>query len=185
MSLPTQSATTRSPSTRSSNNPPTSRMERARALFSRRSNVETSTTSTTPPQSPKTPMTLNMEGLSSFTFPPQTTTTTSPRSSVGPAQVPTIIITSQPTTPNSQQQQPQQPSATAVPAGSRPTSAQRFVDPADQHLADLVSEGRRRKNKPEVVERRCFRKIANKETRARVTGTLIAGLVKSLSKRAF
>lgn len=181
-----QTASRRSPSTRSAIHPPASRLERVRSgvrqLFSGQSAVGTASS---PPESPKTPrlaLGLNNLSLTRLVIPhlSRPTLVHSPQSpqSLPPATASDTAATSHPFSPSSLLQQPDQPNIFVLPSRSRHNSTSRFVDPAEQQLAELVNEGRQRRNKTHQTNRRCGPKIKSKKIRSRILGCFISGLVK-------
>jgi hypothetical protein len=184
-----QTATRRSPPSRSATHRPASRIEQIRVgilqMFSGQSTVGNASS---PPQSPKTPrLALGLNNISStrLVLPhlSRTTRTPSPQSPHSlPQHAPTIETqaTSRPTTGNSLREQPQQPNTSALPSHYRHNSTHRFVDPAEQHLAALVSDGRRRRHKTHEIERRCAPKVKNNKIRAKIWSCFVSGLVRPL-----
>jgi hypothetical protein len=189
MPLIRQTATRRSPPTRSTTRRPASRIEQIRVgilqMFSGRSTVGNASS---PPQSPKTPrleLALNNISSTRLVLPhlSRTTTTPSPQSPHSlPQYTPTIeaLASSRPTTGNSLREQSRQLNTSALPSHYRHNSTHRFVDPAEQHLAALVGEGRRRKHKTHEIERRCGPKVKNDKIRAKIWSCFVSGLVSPL-----
>jgi hypothetical protein len=154
-------------------------------LFSGRSSVGTRRS---PLQSPKAPrVVLGLDNSSSTRLvlpdPTQTMTATSAHSRIsslpGSSQSAPIPASFRPITPNSLRQQLEQPYVSTLPPPAYhnpPRTA--GVDPAEQHLAELVHIGRRpRKNKTRLAERRCAPKIKNRRIRAKILSCFISGLV--------
>ena len=182
----------RSTSSRSSRQPP-SRLENVRTglqqLFTGRSSVGTARSHS--PESPKSPRyALGLQNLSStrINIPYLTRTTTIPNSSNESTSTtspesphsPTTPISTRPITPNSLRQQIQHPAVSTLPSHVRHNSARRFIgiDPAEQHLAELAEQGRRRRrHKPRSKDRRCAPKIKNRKIRSKILSCFISGLV--------
>lgn len=189
----------RSRSHRSSRQSRASRLEGLRAsiqeLFSGRSTVGPRNMI---PDSPKTPrFVLSLPNLSTtrLNVPYLTRTISNPTrsnsqrsygSSGSPLQTvenPTTPISARPITPDSFRQQLQQPAASAVlgvPTNFRQQYGRRFVgvDPAEQHLVELVDAGRiRRRRKRTRRETTCARKIKNKRIRIKILCCFVSGLV--------
>jgi len=182
-----QSTSRRSP-TNSSRPAPPSRLENVRTgiqhLFSGRSSVGTRAPT---PESPKTPQpTLGLQRLPSTRLNiPYLTRSESDRSrrSHRAQRSPNTPLSSRPITPNSLQQQIQQSNVSTIPPQVRHNSQRRFVgiDPAEQHLAELAQDGRRRRRtKSRKADRhKCAPKIKNRKIRSKILSCFISGIVRS------
>ena len=90
-----------------------------------------------------------------------------------------------PITPNSWRQV-QQGNVSTLPSHIRHNSSRRFVgvDPAEQHLATLAQDARRRRRRNKTREegtkrRRCGMKIKNRKVRGKLLSCFISGLVRN------
>lgn len=181
-------ATRRSTSVQPTMQAPASRIENVRVgihqLFSGRSSVGTRRSSLQSPKAPRLALGLDNSSSTRLVLPDltQTMTATSahPRISSLPessqsAPVPTSF---RPITPNSLRQVEQPYVSTLPPPAYHNPPRTAGVDPAEQHLAELVHIGRRpRKNKTRLAERRCAPKIKNRRIRAKILSCFISGLV--------
>ena len=186
-----QGTSRRSPSTRSSRSVPSSRLDNMRTsiqqLFSGRSSVGRPQS----PESPKTPRpALGLQDLPStrLVIPYLTRSASdSSRSAHSPTssspRSPDTPISSRAITPNALRQQTEY-NISAIPPQVRRNSTRRFVgvDPAEQHLAQLAQDGRRRRQKSRKQSRKCGPKVKNPKIRSKIISCLISGMVRYLSK---
>jgi hypothetical protein len=181
---PTRQAASRH-STRSTTRPPPSRIERVRVnmnqMFSGRSTLGMQSS---PPESPKTPrLALGLNNLSStrLVIPHLTRTTppspNSPRPPSGLAPNDEIPTYSEPTAPDPARLQPAYHDIAVLSVQTRHNSARRFVDPAEEHLAELAGEARRRRHKTTAGGRRCATKTKSKKMRSKILTCFISGIV--------
>ena len=181
-----QTTSRRSPTTQSLRRGSSSRFENVRTgiqqLFTGRSSVGMRSHS---PESPKTPRpTLGIQDLPStrlvIPYLARSASSRSDRSSPRSPYNPETPLSSRPITPNSLRQQIEQPSISTIPPQVRHNSSRRFVgiDPAEQYLAELAQDGRRRRRtKSRPKHRKCAPKIKNKKIRSKILSCFISGLV--------
>jgi hypothetical protein len=173
-------------STRSTSHPSPARVGRVRAgmrqMFSGRSTVGTQDS---PPDSPKTPrLVLGLNNLSStrlvIPYLSRTTTTPSPESTETPTRTTPnsdAPAASGPAPPDAVRLQPAYNDIAVLSVQTRRDSRPGFVDPAEQHLAQLASEGRRRRHKSTDISRRRAAKAKTK-LRSQIVACFVSGMVR-------
>jgi hypothetical protein len=174
-----QNISRRSPSSQS-------RIDSARVgiqyLFTGRSSVGTRSST---PNSPKTPRpTLGLGDLPStrlvIPYLTRSASVRSESSSTRSLRSPNTPLSSRPATSNSLRQQTARSNISTIPPQVRHNSS-RFVrvDPAEELLAELAQDGRRRrKTKSRPRDRTCARKVKNKKIRSKILSCFISGLVR-------
>jgi hypothetical protein len=189
-----QNTSRRSPTSQSSRPAPSSRLENVRisiqGLFTGRSIVGARASS---PESPKTPRpTIGPQNLPStrliIPYLTRSASDRSARSSHRSPRNPDFPLSSRPITPNSLRQQIEQPNLSTIPPRVRHNDSRRFgVDPAEQHLAQLAQDGRRRRRakRRSKENRRCAPKIKNRKIRSKILSCFISGMVGSLTYDTF
>ncbi|KAM3071442.1 hypothetical protein ACMFMF_007913 [Clarireedia jacksonii] len=79
-------------------------------------------------------------------------------------------------------QSTQLPPISTIPPTVQRRSERRFigVDPAEQHLADLVNDGRRRRRRKSHSRQKCLPRIRNKKIRQKIVSSIVSGIFLTL-----
>ena len=151
-------------------------------MFSGRSSVGTQSPT---PESPKTPqlaLALNNPSSTSLAIPHTSSSTTTPSlHAVSPlSQSATdtgIPTTPQPATPGPVRLQQAYHDISVLSVQTRHQTPRRFVDPAEQQLAELANDARRRRHKTQGVERRRSPRAKKPKLRAKILTCFVSGVV--------
>lgn len=182
---PSRQSASKKTSTRPSTRPIPERTQRVRAgmrhMFAGRSTIGSQSS---PPESPKTPqVVLNQSNWSSTrlaipyisrtrTTPPSTAQNSAPASTANVQ----AQASSGPTAPERVRRQRAFHAISVLSGQTRSNNGRGFVDPADQHLAELAREGRRRRHKSTDISRRRTTK-AKRKLRSKIVTCFVSGMV--------
>lgn len=151
-------------------------------MFSGRSSVGSQSLSPESPKTPRLPLGLNNLSSTRLAIPhaSRLATTSSPHSlhPSSRSSTETEILTSfQPTAPEPVHQHRAYNGISVLSVQTRHQTGRRFVDPAEQQLAELANEGRRRRPKTHNVERRRSSRVKKPRLRSKILTCFISGVV--------